>query len=78
MSQLSVLISKIEELSKQIEQSAANHNYMLGSLHALKSIHDELTKHGHEIAEVASVVGDLVPEAKPITDLVSEFADNQR
>lgn len=75
---LQQLEAKIEALAKQLEQSAANHNYLLGCKAALESMAADFKAGIPVIEEVAAVVA---PTEAPVIDaavstiegVVSEF-----
>ena len=61
--------AKIKDLAQKLEQSAANHNAMLGGMQALREIYNDAV----QVANVAEVLDPaLAPAITAVEDVVSE------
>lgn len=70
---LQQLEAKIEAIMKQLEQSAANHNYLLGCKAALESVVADFKIAAPIAEEVISIVA---PEEAPVINAVISEVDN--
>lgn len=61
--------AQIKQLTSQIEQSAASHNYLMGAVAGLNQLKTELLK---ESAEVAAQADELIDKLKNEIDSTPE------
>ena len=62
---LEKIMSRMEALGKQLEQSAANHNALVGAMAELKNLYAEAVQSAPAVEAVVSVVD---PTAAPVVD----------
>ena len=60
---LDKLVARIEELGKALEQSAANHNALLGAMQEAKNMYQLMMT---EAPKVAEVIEDVAEEVSPL------------
>lgn len=65
---LQEIMNKMQTLSKELEESAARHNSMIGAMSVLKELYTAAV-------EVAPVVEAMDPAVKPAVDAVEAIVD---
>lgn len=56
---LEQLEAKMKDLAQKLESSAANHNGLLGAMHALRELYNDAVKVESEVEAAEEVVSDI-------------------